>query len=239
MKRLFYSFVLILICNLIFFDSDKLDAMFRSAVTSGASVICDVDSSSFFNTPCSDWSNAGGDGVDCTGNVAVFDNSEDIWIYNTNAVTSIKQWAMIELDDINTGDYIGVVLRAEDTSASNNSYVIVYSQANTQVEWWQMVDGVYTALVTASVWDVTFNDGDYLGVSIEGTGSNTVVRLWKAPDLESLDCPQNWGSIDYTFEDDPGNKAADSGLYTGVYGYDAGADTTSNGDNFYSGDWGF
>jgi hypothetical protein len=200
---------------------------------------CDIEQTEDFSV-CTDWTAVSG-AVDCTGSVAVLDENAaglgDLWIYNT-ANTSIKQWVKVELDDIdgNGDDYIGVVLRSTDTSATGRSYIVAYREQTPEVQVWEMNNGVYTGNFT-DTWSQGFTNGDYMGIAIEGTGSGTIIYGWLNPS-GSPDCPQNWGAADKTWTEDPTN-AADTGLYTGLQGYDDDEVTPSAADNWSTGDWGF
>jgi hypothetical protein len=82
------------------------------------------------------------------------------------------------------------------------------------------------------------DNGDWIGVEIGATGSDTVVNVWCwASDPGAYDeAYTNWGTPDDTSLVDPGSYACDTGLYLGIFVFGVGSGDSVTIDN-WSGGW--
>lgn len=170
-----------------------------------------------------------------TENVTISPNSQ--WIYNT-ATDTITQAASARLDNAFLG-YQGIVLRA-DKNASNPAYALRTNIGDSMTL--RTING-NTGVTDIYSWARTLNSGDYIGLTVSGTGSSTVFTLFDfgftdpgglpddvswtaAADAYVVVNSGNWASAPSTY--------ADSGKYTGFYSGGGSGDPV---DNFRAGDW--
>lgn len=167
-------------------------------------------------------------------NTAVSENSYDNAgrgaLHTTTA--GVNQYARVTITSGNsTAAECGVFLRAVD--ASSPCYTVTVRQDSDQVSWnYLSTPGSALVLVQNNL-TLTFTYPVVIGVTITGTGNDTVVRLWKDPTANAPDSASSWDSesADVTLSDNPAS-AADTGTRVGIggaLGYDL------VWDNFFGG----
>lgn len=101
-------------------------------------------------------------------------------------------------------------LRVRMTSTYANAHYIV--MFNTTTVTWYKSD--YNVIESASF---VIDEGNWWGVEVEGTGTDTVMRVWEwtsDPGQRSA-----WGAPSITFTNNP-SVEANSGMYVAIGGYD-------------------
>jgi hypothetical protein len=146
-------------------------------------------------------------------------------LINNTSISSIDQWAVIELDnfDAGTGNYLGLVFRS-----SVDCYdVVAQSETNNVRLIRRYNNGNSSETLYNGTVPVNWIDGHTLGASITGTGANTILSVWQNP-LAGAN-PSSWGYPDYSgFV--TGNHI-DTGDYVGV----SASSNTQTLDNFFAG----
>ena len=158
--------------------------------------------------------------------------------HHKTSVGSATQYVKIKLTTFAESENydLGVILRSQ--TASGYRYTVTVS--GTSRIWWARynwnnavddIDDEFSSFVA----------GDTMGVTIQGTGTSTVVKVWRNPTSDSLYNKDNWDSAndpaDYTLTDGLGILAtnpADTGTYVGV-DIKRGTGASAVLDNFYAG----
>jgi hypothetical protein len=174
---------------------------------------------------------------DISSNTVIFftEDSVGVLVYSGQATDTINQYVKVKFADfqISGWDYPGVVVRY--VNSTSPFYGIIHSASENTITWqsFPVVEGNGTVIGSSSL---TFATGDSLGVTIEGTGDDTIVRIWKNPTGAAPTTISSWGGSgpDVTLSDNPGT-AADTGKYVGIRGYKDAA-TTLSFDDFSGGD---
>jgi hypothetical protein len=156
--------------------------------------------------------------------------------YSGQALSATAQYLKVTITaEVNT--YPTMALRM--SAGANPFYGVQFLVTEDQVEWayYPSPSGSSTEINTQAL---TVTSGDTFGITVEGTGADTVVRVWRNPTgLPSS--PSNWNgdtTPDVTFTTDPGANAVDSGAYVGIGGF-RGQDTGPFIiiDDFFAGDF--
>jgi len=165
--------------------------------------------------------------------------------YKTLSCSTENQYARITITNKGTGwDYSGVIFRFRNSSSP--FYSVAYSNAENRWIWnyHPSASGVTTQICgpdTSCANSLTASDGNIFGITLDGTGNNTVVRIWKwtsgtpptAPTSASL-----WSgrSADSEMTINPPSPVDYNNSYTGILFYYS--TTKPSIDDFYSGDIG-
>jgi beta-glucanase (GH16 family) len=108
------------------------------------------------------------------------------------------------------------------TNGTSPHFFVKFNPAADTVSFYHKTanGGTFTVMSTAAL---TINNGEAFGVTINGTGASTIVRVWKNPTSDVPDSATSWGgdsSPDVTL--DMGGHGSgffvDSGLFAGIGG---------------------
>lgn len=177
------------------------------------------------------WTEADGD-IDIFSNTARLSEGgfgENFAIYSATACTTVNQFVRLTIV-IATG-YPQIPLRY--TNSSSPFYFLEFSGSS--VDWYHksQIGGTSTQ-INAAPGSISITDGTVIGMSVEGTGASTVVKIWINPTSGSPDDPTSWGAATVTFTDNPASPV-DTGGYVGIGGVQGSADSLRY-NNFYGGD---
>jgi hypothetical protein len=128
------------------------------------------------------------------------------WIHHNTPCTTINQYVKFKHTDGN-GGFTGVRLRAG--ASGTGGYVVEFRQSWGSFQW----EGGDIAMPGGIA------SGDVFGITITGTGDNTVVRVWKNPTGLPTSAA-NWNgdsTPDIEFTNNP-SSPVDTGLYVGFRG---------------------
>jgi hypothetical protein len=195
----------------------------------GGAAGCDTDiSEDFTGANLNAWTmrvgtwvlDAGNDNMDSAG-------VTDQHITHDTSLGTIQHWAKMKL--VQSQYYPGVVLRYDSGNTYYYAVTAHHSNGNGVVRIRNVSDGSQ-ADASMTFGPVTVSNGDTWAASVEGTGNDTIFRVWQNP---SGGCPSEWGAADWTITDNPSNPA-DSGNQVGVMVH---GNYTITVDDFSAGDW--
>ena len=183
----------------------------------------------------SNWTEANGDFGISSNTLRLNSGSfvENMAIWSGNATPNAYQYLKATIVN-DAGGFISFLLRYENSSSP---FYILYHDQNAGWEWYRYasVGGASTLIQSGD--SGTFADGDSYGITIDGTGNSTVIRIWKNPTANTPVSASEWDSGDTTPElsltNDPASPC-DAGRYLGIGGSVSGASTAAF-DNFYGG----
>lgn len=188
----------------------------------------------------SDWTEVVGD-TDIVSNQMSFRTTgwDPIAVVHNTACSTVNQYMKVTFPS--PAGYPVFILRY--TNSSSHYYGIAFETLNSADAIWKHYSStseIGAPATTIASGDVgSFTAGDSLGITITGTGNDTVIRLWKNPTANTPISASEWDSGDtspeVTFTTDPGTNAVDSGSYLGIHGAQSTAGTLVF-DNFYGGD---
>ena len=127
------------------------------------------------------------------------------------------------------------------TGTANDGYYTVYAYGGDGNLYWSFNN--HTGWVADIGSGAAFEPGNnnYVGMTIQGTGSGTIVKIWDLGTTPGRFTPtnkDNWetasDAADVTLTDDPGGSAADTGLRVGIGTFNNNA--AHNYDNWTGGD---
>jgi hypothetical protein len=155
--------------------------------------------------------------------------------HNT-ATDSATQYVKIKLVEIGTTSHsVGVLIRSP-AGTTGDSYAIEFDGSGA-ANWYYYLSQAYHESIQSTAGG-QFADGDTAGITVQGTGNSTVVKIWKNP---TNNCPvdaNNWDAVsdaaDYTLDADNTHLVADTGTSVAVFVYGT-AGTTLILDDFYAG----
>jgi hypothetical protein len=153
------------------------------------------------------------------------------WVVTTAAFAA-TQYVKVTFADGPTSDFPQIVLRyADGTSAF---YAIEVAAGSGGVDWYNYVEHDPGTAVKVDEGALAVADGDTIGVTVEGTGNNTTVRVWRNPaGLPSAADDWNGDTTpDVTMTGNP-PAPADAGTKVGVGGFSS---TPLLFDDFFAGD---
>ncbi len=198
------------------------------AIVSGEVTISDdfsTDISSGWTEDDGNWIyDSGNENVDAPAN-------ERGMLSNNTMLDNVNQYVAVEYDNIAASSYGGFYLRYTG-SYSDPGYAVRYNIGSASFEWRSCATGADSCSTFATSSSHTLHAGDYVGVEIEGTGNDTVVRIWDFG--TSVPARGSWGAATFTFTDNP-STAADTGKYVGLYDGGIGAANFVTFDNFSAG----
>lgn len=132
-------------------------------------------------------------------------------IYSGTTATGSVQYGKIT---ISTDNYSVQVCRYADSSSP--FYALEFEDGSETVYWTRYATAAGSPDVIAST-TLSLAGGDIVAMTVTGTGTSTVVRIWKNPTGLALSA-SDWNgdtTPDVTFTDDPAS-AVDSGAYVGI-----------------------
>ena len=159
--------------------------------------------------------------------------------YSSTTTGSATQYAKVTMPFYTqAANSLGVMLRCQ---ASSGYRYLVYAYNGTLV--WSRITWDLSSETEIDSETMSFTTGNSLGVTIQGTGVNTVVKVWLNPTANTPVNADNWDSAsdpaDYTLTDGGSlltTNNANSGQYAGLVSY---IDSSSGGyneyDDFYGG----
>ena len=140
--------------------------------------------------------------------------------------------------------YVGASFRF--TSTSNPIYIVWYNSKSKVWEWGYYptsgTTGTYSTIAVSSTTDAPTVGSDYYGVTLDGTGTSTKVRIWKNPGSSYPTSATTWNgnsSPNWTLSNSGTYRVETSGnSYVGIalFQYISGYPVSL--DNFYGGDIG-
>jgi hypothetical protein len=151
------------------------------------------------------------------------------------ATDTIDQYGKIQLTDASPEPF-GFMLRVNGTPGEHYE---VHLPANSTSWRWERYDPLWLETKANCSGDTSATDGDYIGVTIEGTGIDTLVSVWRwdvDPDAGgAVDIANNWGPPDCTMQGAAG-PYVDTGTSLGIRAYSLTANTDTFADNWCGGD---
>jgi hypothetical protein len=155
--------------------------------------------------------------------------------YSLAAASTISQYGKIKIIGGSADTISGIIFRY--TNSSSPFYVVLYEWNADRVRWGNCDTPGAGFQVIGNYTSAGLDAGHNFGVTVTGTGTGTVVSIWKDVTADAPTNATTWDArgADYTLTDDPGAYAVDAGLYIGLF---ATADTAGHSDidNFSGGD---
>lgn len=182
----------------------------------------------------SKWTEVVGD-TDIVSNAASFQStsfSKCFSIYSAQSCTTINQYAKFMVT-FSAQCYVGIIFRYTDASSA---FMGLQVGSTEDTAFWTYYSNSTATSVDVTSGAITVNSGDTFGVTITGTGTNTIVRVWRNITANAPTSASLWDGTAPTLEftTNPPNPV-DTGFTVGIEGYTSAAGT-SQLDNFYAGD---
>ena len=210
--------------NPVFFGQNQLQGAGSSYVT-----YSDDFNRATSDIPGVDWAEFGD--ADVVSNTLRFsigdETSAAIW---KTALNGLTQWAKFRVTWLNGGNYFGPYFRLADFTGGSLGYSIAFYDDGNTCGWYTSTLDVGSALISES--SLTVANGDTYGITVQGTGNNTVVRVWRLPTGFPVSS-SNWNgdnNPDLTFLTNPSSSR--EGFYVGMWGYPG-----ASGNNLSIYDW--
>ena len=126
------------------------------------------------------------------------------------AVSAVGQWAKMRVENVGSTNMGGFMLRAAGDFAT--FYMVEFSGGN--VTWKEFNGTDYSTIQTTTL---AVSNDDFVAARVTGTGNDTVVEVWKNPTDSPLGstCPDDWGTADVTFTNNP-SYPANTGTKIGI-----------------------
>lgn len=176
-----------------------------------------------------------------TGGVMRDDNAAwdpALYVYET-ATDTVNQYVRVTMASA-SGSYPVIAFRVQQVGASAAFYGLEISYNYCELAWKKYANaadiGGGTSIATGDFGTCTA--GQALGVTITGTGNDTVVRGWNNVTANAPDSASSWDSDetpDVILTTDPGANAVDTGNYVAIGGAQN-AQYAITFDNFAGGD---
>lgn len=162
-----------------------------------------------------------------------FDNGVRAAAYTSEACTTVNQYVKITITaSTGANNRGGAAFRYTD--GSSPIYVLRADDLNDQLQWIRQAtpggsEDTIDFEAHAVSWPLT------LGVTLEGTGDSTVMRVWISPTDNTPTDAATWdaGAADYTLDANPASPV-NTGSFVGFEGLGAFGDL--GWDDFYGGD---
>ena len=199
------------------------------------------------NFPGTDSTNLGANWTEAAGDAEIVSNmmrlmsssyADHFMIYTGTATSTVDQYVKFTITTTTlTADpkFPCVIFRY--TNSSSPFYPIFFNVNGDNVTWqhYPTTAGGATVIETSGTLAIAL--GDTFGVTISGTGTATVIRIWKTPTGNIPTSESDWGgdtTPDVTFTADP-SSAVNTGNNVGIGGeQQTGSDI--NLDDFFGGD---
>jgi cysteine-rich repeat protein len=157
------------------------------------------------------------------------------WVGGETA--TVNQYGKLQVGDLQLHTW-GFIFRSNGTPGEH--YEVHFPPGG--FEWrWERYAPDFEEQVSTCVSDSTLGGGDFLGATIEGEGTDTIVRVWRwdsDPDGGgAVNINQNWGIPTCVMMQDP-IVPVDTGLTLGIRAYTGNSPTWSTADNWAGGDCG-
>lgn len=160
-------------------------------------------------------------------------NTDNLTTYNT-PINTTNAYQLLVFSNYTGYGRVGPCFRF--TNSSSPFYTVEFDRINNIIYWahWTSVGGTRTEIASASFTIGT--TGEIYGITISGTGNNTIVNIWKNPTALTPTSVLEWDSGD-TVPDVSFTTNPSSPINTGYYG---GLFSNFSGDclidNWYYGD---
>lgn len=144
--------------------------------------------------------------------------AKQLAVYSGQATDTVDQYSKVAFPTLLGSVYPEMAFRYTDSSTQ--FYSVQLLQAENQAKW-QYYSSSAASSSTIATAALTVDSGDSFGITLEGTGTSTVVRIWRNPTGGIPDSATSWGgdaTPDVTFTTDPGTPV-NTGNYIGVMGY--------------------
>lgn len=159
-------------------------------------------------------------------------------VYNKTACGSATQYIKYKLAAVGVNGVSGIVLRSGITTG----YCYRLSGPYSGTMYWERISYNGTGGNDVASQAITLAAGDTLAVTVQGTGTSTVLKIWKNATNSAPYNKDNWDSssdpADYTLTD-TGNvlatNPANSGGYVGLASYLPGSGHSVTLDDFFGG----
>ena len=170
------------------------------------------------------WTEAAGNGSIASNRLSVTADAyvENVYAYTGTTCDTANTYVRAVLTTAAGSNYPAIVLRY--SAAGSPMYSIVFSMTEDRVEWIRKAtasDGAgVTVGSTGGNGTQTVTQGDTWAVTIDGTGTSTVVRCWRNPTGNTPTSNANWGgdtTPDITLTDNPASPV-DTGNNVGLGG---------------------
>lgn len=154
--------------------------------------------------------------------------------YTGTSTNTVNQYVKLSFPAFVDTNFPFVILRG---SASGNPYYAVEFARSNAAQWYRYANAADSSPVAVSAsTSLTVSAGDTFGLTITGTGTATVIRIWRNPTgLPSA--ADNWNgdtTPEITWTDDPAS-AVNTGNQVGFGGF-FGAAGQVQVDDFFGGD---
>ena len=151
------------------------------------------------------------------------------------AADTPNQFGKLKIEQANSHSW-GFQSRLDD---STGHHYEIHLPAGTS-EWrWELYNPGFVDRVSQCMGDSTVADGDWIGYTIDGSGPNTTVQVWRwgfDPDGGGVADPiNNWGAPDCVMQTQPSVDVA-AGLGVGIRSYTAGSTQNASIDAWTAGD---
>ncbi len=161
-------------------------------------------------------------------------SAKNMSVYSATTCSTANQYARIKFDIIGTGNYTGAIFRY--TNSSSPHYWVYFALTEQTVTWAYMTDVASGNTDISAGTSITIAANDVFGITVNGTGTSTVVRIWRNPTaLAPDDGGATWDSNapTVTFTNDPPSPV-NTGSAIGLMAYDFG--TRASILEIYAGD---
>jgi hypothetical protein len=205
------------------------------ATSSGATISDDFNRANS-DTLGTGWTEHAGD-TDIFSNTARFATGSFAKCLNTHSTSlgSDSGYCKMTLVTTPSGGFPGFVFRFTD--ASSPYYSLDFDVGSNGIYWSYYPNVAGSGTDIGSDPTAAFTDGMTVGITWEGTGNSTVLRVWFDPSANAPTSVSSWDGAsdpaDYSMTDDPGT-AVNSGTLVGIECFQSDADSTQV-DDFYAG----
>jgi hypothetical protein len=151
------------------------------------------------------------------------------------ALNGLTQWMKFTVTWLNSGNFFGPYFRLSNFTNGSQGYSLLFDEVNNLVSWYSSTLGSASTQIGGDV-GLSIINGDIFGITVQGLGNNTVVRIWRLPTGFPVSS-SNWDGNaipDVTFTTNP-SLARDTGLYVGVWGLPGGSSNNLSIDNWFAG----
>lgn len=189
----------------------------------------------------SNWTEAVGD-ADIASNALYFATGgwDPVLVSHNTSTNTVNQYVKISIPVANE-TYGQVVFRY--TNSSTHFYTVAFNTPfSCEIEWRHVAGSTGIGAentIGTSVDMGSCSNGDSFGITITGTGDDTVVRVWHNPTANTPVSASEWDSGDTTpdasWTTNPGANAVDTGNKVGFAGIQNSAGEITF-DSFYAGD---